>query len=275
MKKIFAAIFVGCSLFTMSCQKSLSGIDSSNDGNTTLGSGNLLVRYVALWNDGTTTPTDSSVTTYTYNTAGHLIQQKVAGETPIIYNRDLQERLTSMTATRSNGDTAYSDVYYTGATSTQVAYVLYGTKNSGNVPDSMAFTYASGHVATTAYYYRGGGSESLAYYQNWAFDGSGNVTQLQVYMGDSTFNIGYDFEYDNKINPKYAADDARLPLEWGYTLSPNNISKQTNHYGNPPVMPADYVTYTYSFNPAGKPLTGVHAGTAIAPQSEEMRFYYQ
>ncbi len=259
----------------MSCQKSLSVTDHSNDGDTTLGDGSLLVRAVALWSDGTSTPTDSTVTTYTYNTAGHLIQQQVAGEVPVAFNRDLLERLTSITAVLSNGNTSYSNVYYTGASGTQVAYVLYEITNSGNAPDSMVFTYTSGHVATTSYYSRAGGSTSLSYYQNWAFDGSGNVTQLDVYMADSTLNIGYDFEYDSKINPKYAADDARLPVEWGYTLSPNNVSKQINRYGNPPVRPSDYVTYTYSFNVANRPVTGANGGTAIAPQTVETRFYYQ
>jgi len=270
MKKTLMAVFAGCCIFGMSCQKSLSVVNSDNDGDTTLGDGNLLVRTVSVAGDGS----DSSITEYTYNTAGQLMQQHTTGLEPVVYSRDLAGRLTGARAKTNTADSTYTNVYYTASTGTQVAYILYGITNAGKAPDSMAFTYAGGHVATTSYYTISGGSATLSYYQNWAFDGSGNVTQLNVYLGDSTFNIGYEFEYDNKTNPKYAADDARLPVEWGYTLSPNNVIKQINHYSGAAPMPDDYVTYTYDYNTASRPVTGVHAGTALGPQTEQVRFYY-
>jgi hypothetical protein len=141
--------------------------------------------------------------------------------------------------------------------------------------DSTAFNYSNRLVAKTSFYATIAGSTAMVNYQTYTYDGNGNVTQLDVYLPDGTLNIGYDFMYDFKGNPQYAADDARLPQEWGYILSPNNVIKQVNHYGNPPQMPDDEVTLTYTYNAGGLPIAQLEAGNALGQQTCLSKYYYK
>ncbi len=261
-------------MLATSCQKTITAVEVSNGTDTTIVPG-LLVRSVSLWSDGTNPATDSTVTVYTYDALGLLAKKEQTGQQPIFYNRDALERLTSMITPTGTGDTAYTRVYYVNATASIVSYVLYSITSLTGKPDSMAFTYTNaGSVNKTGYYNGGSGARQLSYYQTWTFDANYNVTQLKQFTADDALNISYDFEYDNKPNPLRSPDDARLPFEWGYTLSPNNIVKQTNHYGSSSPGTDDYVTYTYVYNSGNKPVTGTHSGTAIGTQTEAMRFYY-
>jgi len=272
MKKLLPFIPLFFVIYFTSCQREVSQPEVSNGMGDSL-TGNLLVRSVSLWSDGTTPAADSIVTEYTYNDSGRLVKKEVTGQHPIHYRRDAQQRITGITAVLPGGDTAYTKVFYTGATSTQVAYLLHGKFSAATPLDSIVYTYAGGHVSNTYLYIYSSGTVQFSGFQKWQFDAQGNVTQSRQYTSDSTFNIGYTFEYDGKANPLYSADDARLQDEWGYTCSPNNIIKQNNEYSGG--MPGDYVTYTYLYNSNNAPVTGQHIGPAIGSQTEALRFYYR
>ena len=270
-------------VFCTSCQKSISGANISNgtdstvttDGTDTTISppvtGPLLVRSVSYWKDSPTGPEgDSEVTLYFYDAAKFLIKKQLDGQPAVLYTRDTKERLTQISF---EGGTAYAKVFYTAVNSSHVAYVL-SANDATSQPDSMAFTYTNARVTKTSYYTSTGGGMLLTNYQTYSYDVNGNVVQLQLFV-NGALNTSYDFEYDNKVNPFYIKDDARIHYEWGYVLSPNNITKQVNHYGSPPVDPDDYVTYTFVYNAESKPANSVHAGPAIGTQSGRTNYYYQ
>jgi len=272
MKKILPFILLYGAIYFTACQREISLPESSKGAGDSL-TANLLVRSVSLWSDGTTPAADSIVTEYTYNDSGRLIKKEVTGQHPIHYRRDAQQRVTGITNVLPGGDTAYTKVFYVSDSSMQVAYLLHGLFSSATPLDSMAYTYTGGRVSSIYMYTYNSGMAVFGGYQQWTFDAQGNAIQLKQYASDSTLNMSYTFEYDNKVNPMYAADDARLPAEWGYTSSPNNIVKQNNEYSGG--MPGDYVTYTYVYGSNNVPLTGKHAGPAIGSNVEALRFYYQ
>jgi len=274
MKALLPLILIVFGLFSTSCQREASQPVVTYGGGDTL-PGKLLVRFVNTWTNVSTNALDSTVTEYTYDAANKLIKTQVIGDLPIFYLRDAQERLVAIKAPFSNGDTGFTKVFYTNPTSTQVNYTLYGTANAAAKPDSMAFTYSGSHVNSTSYFSLASGTAQLQYYQLWQFDTNNNVTQLQVYMGDSTYNIGYSFNYDSKTNPQYCADDGRLPVEWGYIVSPNNVVKQYNFYTST-TTPDNYITGTFTYNSNNLPVTGSYLNSqGGAVPTTGMYYYYQ
>jgi hypothetical protein len=266
-------------VFGVSCKKqhSASGVGGRIDSagvSPILGA--LLVRQVDAWVGG-----ETSVTVYQYNGARLLIAEHVTGANPYdrYYNRDGLGRIAQRVWVIA-GDSDIRNVVYADGSSGKVAYTQ---EISGSGPsayrDSEAYVYGGDdrpirigiYVMPAAAYV---GYDSLTY------NATGNLAQFLYYEGGNPFtlNIGYDFQYDNAINPLFSYDDARLTDEWYLFASPNNYLIQTNHYGDPPLRPSDDVVATYVYRSDKKPATATRGGTALSSNGTivlNTTFYYQ
>jgi hypothetical protein len=235
--------------------------------------GALLTEEVDRFPDG-----DSLVITYQYDAARRLIAMLKTGFSGnnTFYTRDDEERITRMITTQDSiSDTI--DVFYASPTLGVVSYTL---GHFGEVQDSEVYHYNQDHYTTSIAFYsltvlpaQFGGLDSITY------DANGNVAQFQTGTpepgGQFSLNLGYDFQYDNDINPLYSYDDCRMVNEEAAIISPNNQMKQTNHYGgNPPPLPSDYVTYTYRYRSDKKPSSAATGGTAASANEVPVTTYY-
>ncbi len=282
MKTLLAALTLLLALAITACQKTYTAFSHNNGTDTTARtngvdtaitppvSGPLLTRVTSYWKDNAFSPEGpAQITDYAYDKAGFLIREALIGQPATLYKRDARERLTAID---HEGWSAYAHMHYINENSSQIAYALL-SKDSVTKPDSMTFAYLNGRVAVIKNYVPDGGNMRLEWYQTTKFDARGNITQWQWYINNQ-YNSGCDYEYDDKINPYYQKDDARVYYGGAYVVSPNNVIKQHNHYPGPQDNP-DYVTYTYVYNADGKPATGLHAGTAIGTSTERLVYYYQ
>jgi hypothetical protein len=196
------------------------------------------------------------------------------------YYRDSQGRITESINIEAND----SDIVKLWYASPSLGMIDYAIEQSGpSFRDSAVYTYNQDRYAVSIATYiisatpvQFGGIDSFTY------DAMGNLTQLQSFTSDGngqlSLNIGYDFEYDIDINPLFSSDDSRLPVEWYTSASPNNLLKQINHYGNPPLRPDDDVTVTYQYRPDKKPSTSARGGTALSTNGAavvQSNYYYQ
>lgn len=275
MKKLLPFIALFLALYLTACQReaSLPSEDHGTEGNDSTPAG-LLIKTVSRWSDNGTPAADSTVIEYTYNSAGKLIAQQSPGEEPLRYYRDALQRITKMAYIASPGDTGYTKVFYAGPSSMQVAYTVDGRTSTPTLSDSIVYTYMGGHVRYIYLYVNNSGQMEFSGFQKWEFDTQGNATRLDNYTSDSTYNIGYTFEYDNKTNPYYSpGDDVRLHAEWGYACSPNNIVKQNNEYEFGTIR--DYVSFDYVYNSNNTPVIWLYGGTSIGNRTQTMHFYYK
>lgn len=274
MKKLLSFIALFLALYLTACQReaSLPSEDHGTAGNDSTPAG-LLIKTVSQWSNNGVPFGDSIITEYAYNSAGKLISQQSPGDSPTVYHRDALQRITKIATVQSGGETIYLNVFYTGASSSHIAYTLNG-KSPGTLLDSMAYTYTGDHVQSISWYVYNNGVPQFSGYRTIAFDTQGNVSSMDNYGADSTHNIRYTFEYDNKPNPYYSpGDDVRLYLEWGYVCSPNNTVKQNNQIETG--TPSDYVSYAYTYNSNNKPVTMLHSGPAIGNNHNQVHFYYK
>jgi hypothetical protein len=278
MNKCFALNFATTFLLLTSCKKeSVSSAVRSFTAPNPATEGSLLVRQVDNWGVG-----DSTVTSFQYDMSRRLTAVHSTGTLPYdtYYYRDNQDRIIESINVESND----SDIVKLSYASPTLGIISYAIEQSGPAFwDSAVYTYNQDHypvsIATyiiTATPAQFGGVDSFYY------DATGNLTQLQSFTsngnGQLSLNIGYDFEYDNDINPLFSTDDSRLPVEWYLSASPNNLLKQTNHYGNPPLRPDDEVTVTYQYRPDKKPSISARGGTALSTNGNpvvQSTYYYQ
>lgn len=276
MRKSFKMLCFSCIIIFVSCQKSIEFSERINNTGSNARKDNLLVKAVSLWSQTSQPGTDSSITEYSYNDSGALVTEHGANNYVKLYTRDENQRIIKLAVPQNSTDTAFMYVTYVNASSHKVAFEIIELHTSmQNVHDSVSFSYQGDHVAKTEYYSLHNNEQILLNYETFAFDSKGNVTEIKYMQPDGTFNIGYEFIYDDKSNPYYQEDDARLPTDWGYILSPNNITKQLNHYGGASPSPDDYVTYSYKYNSGGFPLSRFREGTAIGTATENVNFYYR
>jgi hypothetical protein len=234
--------------------------------------GALLTKEVDQFPDG-----DSLVITCKYDAALRLtamLKTGFLGDTTY-YTRDDQERITRMIANLDGiSDTSY--VFYTSPASGIVSYTR---GHFGAVQDSEVYNYNQDHYPLSIAFYpltvlpvQLGSIDSITY------DANGNVTEFRLFTpgtgGQFSLNLGYDFQYDNDINPLYSYDDCRIADEGAAIISPNNQVKQTNQYGDPPLMAGDYVTWTYQYRPDKKPSSAATGGTADNPGSVPVITYH-
>jgi hypothetical protein len=241
--------------------------------------GALLVRQLDAWVSG-----DSTVTVYAYNTARLLVVEHVTGANPFdrYYNRDGLGRITQRVWVQE-GDSDIRNVVYADSSSGKIAYTL---ENSGSgasaYRDSEVYVYGAVDRPVRIAIYAASGTPAYNAYDSCTYDAAGNLAQFFYYEstngGPFSLNIGYGFQYDNAINPLFSYDDARLTDEWGLSSSPNNLLIQTNHYGDPPVLPSDDVVEIYVYRSDKKPAAATRGGTALSTNGSivlNSTFYYQ
>jgi hypothetical protein len=263
----------------VSCKKQYSG--SGAGGRTDPAGispiqGALLVKQVDAWVNG-----DSMVTIYEYDAARLLIAEHVTGTNPFdrYYYRDGLGRIVQRLWVDEE-DSDIRNVVYADASSGKVAYTREVSGSGASAYwDSEAYVYgANGKPIRIDIF----AAPALAYaqYDSFTYDAAANLAQFLFYEGGTPFvlNLGYDFQYDNAINPLFSYDDARLTDEWYSSSSPNNNLIQTNHYGDPPLMPSDNVVQTYTYRSDKKPATSTRGGTALSSNGAivlNTTFYYQ
>ena len=234
------------------------------------------MKQVDAWVNG-----DTSVTVYQYNAARLLIAEHVTGANPYdrYYSRDGLGRIVQSVWV-DEGDSDIRNVRYADASSGRVVYTQ---EISGSGPsayrDSEVYVYGANDKPMRIGIYVMPAA-AFAGYDSLTYDGSGNLAQFLFYTREEplTLNIGYDFQYDNAINPLFSYDDARLTDEWYLSASPNNYRIQTNHYGDPPLRPSDDVVATYVYRSDKKPATATRGGTAMSSNGSivlNTTFYYQ
>lgn len=235
--------------------------------------GDLLIKEVSLFPDG-----DSSVVGLQYDAAKRLTAMPIAGFLPYTryFYRDAGERIVSEIVTSGTAADTF-DVHYTSTDSDLVSYTIHHAGPA--LRDSAVYTYNQAHYTISiALYSLTVSPAQLSSVDSLSYDANGNIVQSRTFQpgpgGQLSLNLGYEYEYDTEINPLYSPDDCRIPDEGAAILSPNNILKQTNHYGDPPVLPSDYVTMTYQYRTDQKPSSSATGGTAIGPGSAPMTTYY-
>lgn len=259
----------------ISCQREVALItqdplvpDSTN--------GELLVRYAEVWNNA-----DSLITTYEYNDEKLVIaENSLSGSGYIHYDRNSRGKIVKIETWLTNADTAFTNVFYANEDSGKINYTLsYATHGGSKILDSSVYIYDNGKVIKILFYSFEADTAFLGSYYTWNYDANGNILQLNSYTrnddGSYGFNIGYDFEYDDKINPFFSHDDVRMVRSWYISSSPNNLTKQTNHYGEPPSHEDDYIALVYEYDADGKPYASARTGPAIAPAMVQSRYYYK
>jgi hypothetical protein len=259
------AIFTCCCLPLLACNKNItrSGIRSFTGPNPAT-EGSLLLKQVTLFPDG-----DTLVVSYDYDAAKQLTAMHKTGFLPYdtYYERDAMERITRRIVIQDTA-TDTLDVSYASPTLGIVGYTL--ERTADGFRDSAAYTYNPNHYAVSIAIYsltvlpaQLGSVDSISY------DANGNVTAFRTFMpgtgGQFSLNLGYEFQSDNDVNPLYSPDDCRIADEGAVIISPNNQLKQTNQYGDPPLLPGNYVTWTYQYRSDRKPSTSTPGGTAISP----------
>jgi hypothetical protein len=263
-------------LLLQSCKKTNTGAGvRSFTGPNPATEGALLIKEVSRYPDG-----DSLVITYQYDAAPRLIAMLKSGIDGYntYYDRDSKERITQRIIIQNSiADTL--DVFYASPTSGVVSYTI--DRSGTAYRDSAVYAYNQDHYPLSIAFYpltvlpvQLGSIDSISY------DANGNVTEFRLFTpgtgGPFSLNLGYDFQYDSDINPLYSYDDCRIVDEGAAIISPNNQVKQTNQYGDPPLMPSDYVTLTYQYRPDKKPSSAATGGTADNPGSVPVTtFYYQ
>jgi hypothetical protein len=217
---------------------------------------------------------DSVLVTYQYDDAKRMTVQTLTGNANLptltyFYHRDAQERITQIVNTAGN-TLGELNVHYVDASSGMVAYTqLVNQLSTGLYTDSETYTYnAQNYVEKISIWTPGSGKTYPDSYDSFTYDPAGNLKQYMIYdsAGPKQYylNLEYQFEYDSAINPLFSYDDARLSVEWVIT-SPNNVTKQTNIYGNPPLMASDYITYFWQYRPDNKPASETELGSEAIP----------
>lgn len=224
---------------------------------------------------------DSTVTVFIYNPDNQLIEERSVSnvtngsgvvETKSFFARYIRNEAGNITEIISNG--------FLGDLSTSIDttfHVQYTTQGQVRMIDStIEYIYnIAGQVIKTNYFNHAGDPEP-AVFGTWAYSPSGNLTQVYFFKrennGSYGFNIGYNFQYDTKVNPLYDDDKVLLPFKWGLAVSPNNVIQQTTIYPGP--ASSDQNTISYEYKSTGVPATAVFNSTAVQG-TKYITYYYQ
>jgi hypothetical protein len=191
-------------LLLLSCKKNTGGAGTGARSFTAPNpatEGALLIKEVDRFPDG-----DSLIITYQYDAALRLTAMIKTGSPGYntYYTRDDQERITRMITTQ-DGFSDTIDVFYASPASDVVNYTL---GHFGAAQDSEVYQYNQDHYPLSIAFYpltvlpvQLGSVDSISY------DAGGNVTEFRLFTpgagGQFSLNLGYDFQYDNDINPLY------------------------------------------------------------------------
>jgi hypothetical protein len=265
MKKLLLSACALSVLFFSSCKKN----DDDNNGGVTPGT--RLLKTVLK------TGSDSTVTTYSYNSAGKLISSKsdaVSGgqtfdlQIDIVRNSSgiIQKQVLKSSVLAGIADSIVTDIRYDA---TNGRY-----KNSYTVVSAFGFTIADSIV------YNYDGSGKLVSQIDYVDDGSGYVPDNKVeyaYSGNNLQSLKYysydlgtsafvheetnTFEYDDKTNPLQFANEAPV-LGMTQFYSANNFIKNT--YVSLTSPSDNYVSnITYTYNDQKRPVTATQVNGSV------------
>jgi hypothetical protein len=215
---------------------------------------------------------DSIVSEYSFDGAGRLAQEKIS------IADDFGEEIQTLSIVRDGSGKATRVVYaYAGSDpSTEVTdYAYNGSKvkhgiwnfdfNGLTVKDSIAFTYANKVSKTAHYLSLLGTPATLGNYNEYTYDGRGNMTQAKLYSlfgsGSSELTATISFEYDTNINPWYSNDDVLVEYVGTQYISPNNVTKVTVAAADPSESYQIVNTYEYGSDKRPIKATSLYDGT--------------
>ena len=267
-------------IILFSCQKEIESPTTTNSGSNN-NNATKLVKIVQK------SGADSSVVTFTYNTAGKLIgfttKEKEAGNAfennkIIVRNSQgiIQKIIRKGTVLIQNGiDSIISNVHYDPTsqryTSWALSYQLFGDI----IRDSVELLYNTAGKVLTALAYEDIGVGT--YKQNTRFDYTytGNNFKARklstLYSGTFSEDFTITEEFDSKISPLILGNEAFV-LDFAVSFySANNTTKTTV---TNPSDPTDIYTIAYTYNSANKPLTALYTLTP-GNASFTYNYYYQ
>lgn len=244
----------------------VAGLFSCKKEDTPASSSNPLVKVVSK------AGSDSIVSEYSFDGAGRLSQEK------ILFVDDFGEERQTLSIVRDGSGKATRVVYaYAGTDpSTEITdYVYNGNRvkhgiwnfdfNGLAIKDSIAFTYASKVSKTAHYLSLIGVPATLGNYNEYTYDGRGNMTQAKLYSlsgaGGTELTATLSFEYDTNINPWYSNDDVLVEFLGTQYISPNNVTKITVAAADP--SDSYQVVNTYEYGADKRPVraTSLFDGT--------------
>lgn len=263
MRSLLTAILATLCIGLFSCQKEVDDI-FSNSGNNG-GGGNtsgLLTKMVIK--DGS----DSSVTTYSYNSANKIVginavtvesgATSVTNNTVVRNAQGIIQKIISKSSdlTQFGIDSVVSIVNYNTSSQHYTSRVLKVSFFGISFGDSSSFVYdASGKIVTEFDFLDDGTGTSQNSKFDFTYSGS-NMASMKGYdmsSGTPDLQITELFEYDAKFSPLTLGNEAFIlnnAFEW---LSVNNISRQTvNLVGDPTTY---LITHTYIYNSSNRPVS--------------------
>jgi hypothetical protein len=257
MRRVLLAMLALTTLAVVSCTKEKSfELGNGNTGGNT--QGDLLTRVVIQ------TGPDSSTTFFSYDGSKRLLTETNKGPFAIVSSDSLQ-RVTRDAEGVIQTITVYPDAFVSDVYEFTMRYDAtskrYTAKlsfdNSGNVEDSIAYTYnTSGQIARVMYMVDfGSGYEPLGK-DTIIYDGNSNVSKLIAYDYDGSDWEALEelaFTYDNKVNPLKLGQEA-IVLERYQFCGNNNPTKISYVDYDTPALNQE-VTLTYTYNAKDKPET--------------------
>lgn len=275
MRRIAFLLF--CGFIFSHCQK-----DDSQEPAQVLFSDQLLEMELYTWPAGQTSNayaynTDGKLNAITYTDlgTGRLNRQE--------FLRDRSGRIARINKS-NNGNVSISEITYVNGTDNRI---LYTRSSSGALRDSAVFTYNPAGLVSSSNVFSnvsndGSGTITpgihLSSIREYFYDDRRNLKKISVHTdhdnnGNFTLNISYDFDYDTQNNPLYFPDDAAVLIEglWYKVVSPNNVTRHINNYGQQYPGPGDTLNYTFGYNQQGFPLV---CNYAIGDTKVKIDFYY-
>lgn len=280
MRQIVTAAAALVSVFLFSCQKEVNennGGGGSNNNNNP----NLLKKTVEK------SGSDSTVVTYTYNSAGKLTNMNtlgsIGGQT-----FDLKQRFVRNSAGIIQQTIIKSDQFIQFGIDSVVTKVNYDAANNRyknaitsisllgfSFKDSLVYQYdASGKLTTEIDYSDDGtgGGYVPSGKTEYVYTGSNLTTQKDYTYDDTSASWDLDetdtYEYDAKTNPVQFVADAPVLGIAGF-FSANNATKITAVNADPTKNAVTTETYTY--NAANRPATGTSTTNGTA---SDLTFFY-
>ena len=277
-------------LIFVSCQKELS-LENSNSVPTPPGSGgpgpdtlgDLLVRAVAKYS-----ASDSTVQTYSYDAAKHLIGINTSGtlsgnnlNNKETIKRDASGNITQIVLinAQAGGDTLVTDVFFDAVNNRYSHTIISFSFNGSTYVDSSVLVYdGAGKIIQTVDYAQNPlAGYQLLYRNEYTYSGSA-IDSVKLFAVDpNTGSLDWIsaniFSYDAKVNPLILSNGDAILLTQPLLYSPNNnILLQSLDVK----VPANGFTLTTSFtyNSKNKPITSISTHTP-GGATYTGSFYYQ
>lgn len=289
MKKLL--IILSAALFVLaSCQKEVDFPDAGGGG-TGGGTGNLLVKSVSK------TGSDSIVTVYTYNASNKLIRMKLTGMSggfdmgnDFKYYRNASGVITHYVQINPNFvllgiDSVTTVLHYDAASSKYTSAVTEMSLLGFAVLDSMVFVYDANKRVIEQQSWQAipalGSPYELTLKTKFTIAANGNVSELNQYdpsSGTDDLISTIKYTYDNKtssINPTliFLNLGEAGAINHGDWISVNNANKvEIIDVNTPANNRTSNVTYTY--NAAGKPVSGTNT-TTPGGAVDNLTYFYQ